>query len=54
MPQLSEQGKKNNQCHGTVALARWAPLTIQEEIVLYFSDIFLPVLVDKTISDLVE
>ena len=21
-------GQKNNQCHGTVALARWAPLNI--------------------------
>ena len=21
-------GQKNNQCHGTVALARWAPLVI--------------------------
>ena len=25
-------GAKNNQCHGTVALARWAPLLIQEDL----------------------
>ena len=46
-----EAGQKDNQCHGTGALARWAPLSICKICKPVSKDAYLSSLPDRLVFD---